>query len=208
MVSYVDILTIILIFFVVAAARSLAVPPAHAIIPVKPSTADAAIPIRPSAAQTEPEQPRTNLIRAQNRLKEQGLEPKLEAQGLVISLPQVVLFSPGADTVSPEALPTIGQIAEAIRDIPNEVRLVGHADTVPIHNRRFHSNWELSMARSQKILELLSSRFGISESRLSIASYGPYRPAAPNDTEDGRASNRRVEIVILNENHLERPQAE
>jgi len=208
MVSYVDILTIILIFFVVVAARSLAVPAAHATIPVKPSTADAAIPILHSAAQTEPEQPRTNLIRAQDRLKEQGLEPKLEAQGLVISLPQVALFSPGADMVSPQALPTIEQIAEAIRDIPNEVRLVGHADTVPIHNRRFHSNWELSMARSQKILELLSTRFGISESRLSIASYGPYRPAAPNDTEDGRASNRRVEIVILDESHVERPQAE
>lgn len=192
MVSYVDILTLILIFFVVAAAKSLAIPPAHAV----------AIPVRPTPPQKPPEPPRTNLIRAQSRLQEQGLETKLEAQGLVISLPQVALFSPGADTVSPDVLPTIGQIAEAIRDIPNEVRLIGHADTVPIHTRRFHSNWELSMARSQKILELLSTRFGIEESRLSIASYGPYRPAAPNDTEDGRASNRRVEIVILDENHL------
>jgi chemotaxis protein MotB len=195
MVSYVDILTLILIFFVVAAAKSLVVPPAHAAVPVKPPTA-------PPATNAPPEPPRTNLIRAQSLLQNQGLETKLEAQGLVISLPQVVLFSPGADTVSPEVLPTIGQIAEAIRDIPNEVRLVGHADAVPINNRRFHSNWELSMARSQKILELLSTRFGIEESRLSIASYGPYRPAAPNDTEDGRASNRRVEIVILDENHL------
>jgi len=192
MVSYVDILTIILIFFVVVAAKSVAVPPAHAV----------AVPVPPTPPQKKAEEPpRTNLIRARSRLEDQGLEAKLEAQGLVISLPQVVLFSPGADMVSPEALPTIGQIAEAIRDIPNEVRLVGHADTVPIHNRRFHSNWELSMARSQRILELLSSRFGISEARLSIASYGPYRPAAPNDTEDGRASNRRVEIVILDENH-------
>jgi chemotaxis protein MotB len=199
MVSYVDILTLVLIFFVVAAARSLAIPPARAItIPVRPS----------SPPQKASEEPRTHLIRAQSRLQDQGPETKLEAHGLIISLPQVVLFSPGADMVSPEALPTIGQIAEAIRDIPNEVRLVGHADTVPIHNRRFHSNWDLSMARSQKILELLSTRFGISEARLSIASYGPYRPAAPNDTEDGRASNRRVEIVILEENHVERPQAE
>jgi chemotaxis protein MotB len=206
MVSYVDILTIILIFFLAAAAKSLEVPPAHAVVPAQPSTARAVVPPRPSMVRTEAEQPRANLIRAQKRLIEQGLEPKLEAQGLVISLPQVVLFSPGADTVSPQALPTIGQIAEVIRDIPNEVRLVGHADTVPIHNRRFHSNWDLSMARSQKILELLSLRFGISESRLSIASYGPYRPAAPNDTEDGRASNRRVEIVILDESHLDSPQ--
>jgi chemotaxis protein MotB len=197
MVSYVDILTIILIFFLVAAARNLQVPPVHAHIAAQPSTAPAEVAL-----------PRTGLLRAREQLRAHGLEPKLEAHGLVISLPQVVLFSPGEDAVSPRALPTIAQIAEVLRDIPNEVRLVGHADTVPIHNRRFHNNWELSMARSQKILELLSGRFGISESRLSVASYGPWRPAAPNDTLDGRASNRRVEIVILDEPHPESPSAE
>jgi chemotaxis protein MotB len=105
-------------------------------------------------------------------------------------------------------MPTIAQIAGVLRSIPNDVRLVGHADTVPVHNRRFRSNWDLSMARSERILQLLSSRYGISESRLSIASYGPWRPAAPNDTMDGRASNRRVEIVILDESDAESAQAE
>jgi chemotaxis protein MotB len=109
----------------------------------------------------------------------------------------VILFASGEDAVSPQAWPTIAQIADVLRDIPNDVRLIGHADPIPIHNRRFRSNWDLSMARSQEILDLLSSRYGIPESRLSIASYGAYRPAAPNDTVDGRASNRRVEIVIL-----------
>lgn len=117
----------------------------------------------------------------------------------MISLSQVVLFSSGEDTVNPEALPTLAHIADVLNDIPNDVRLIGHADTVPIHNRRFRSNWDLSMARSQKILDVLSSRYGVPESRISIASYGPYRPAAPNDTVDGRASNRRVEIVILDD---------
>ena len=156
----------------------------------------------------EADQSRTNLIRAQELLREQGLEPKLEPRGLVISLPQVILFPSGESTVSPQALRTIAQIADVLRDIPNDVRLIGYADTVPIHNRRFGSNWELSMARSQEILDLLSSRYGIPESRLSIASYGPYRPAAPNDSVDGRASNRRVEILILDESHSEDPQAE
>jgi chemotaxis protein MotB len=155
----------------------------------------------------EPEQARSNLAQAQERLRDEGLTAELEARGLVISLPQVVLFSPGADTVSPEAQHSIAQIAEVLDDIPNDVQLIGHADIAPIHNRRFHSNWELSMARSQKILELLSVRYGVSESRLSIASFGPYRPAAPNDTEDGRASNRRVEIVILDDPSKNRRQA-
>jgi chemotaxis protein MotB len=196
MVSYVDVLTILLIFFMVGAAKSLEVP-AHAVVPAQPPP-----------ARRDPDHSRTSLIRAQELLRKRGLEPKLEARGLVISLPQVILFSSGEDTVSPQALPTIAQIAGVLRDIPNNVRLIGHADTVPIHNRRFGSNWELSMARSQKILDLLSNRYGIPESRLSVASYGPYRPAAPNDTTDGRASNRRVEIVILDESSSENPQGE
>jgi chemotaxis protein MotB len=199
MVSYADVLTIILIFFLVAAARSLAVPPTRVVVPPSPPAT--------AAPPAEAEKPRPILLRAEERLKERGLEAHLEARGLVVSLPQVVLFPAGADNVSPGALPALARIAEVLRDIPNDVQLIGHADTVPIHNRRFHSNWDLSMARSQKILALLSVRYGISESRLSIASYGPYRPAAPNDSVDGRASNRRVEIVILGESQAETSRA-
>jgi chemotaxis protein MotB len=195
MVSYIDVLTILLIFFLVGAAKSLQVPPAHAVVPLAQTVA----PPPPVAARPEAEQPRTGLKRAQERLRAKGIDPKLEARGLVISLPQVILFPSGEDVVSPQALPTIGQIAEVLRDIPNNVRLIGYADTVPIHNRRFRNNWDLSMARSLTILKLLSEQYGIEEPRLSIASYGPYRPAAPNDTVDGRASNRRVEILILDE---------
>jgi chemotaxis protein MotB len=202
MVSYVDVLTILLIFFLVAAAKSLELPPAPpAVVPVQPSTPVAAV--VPVA-----EQPRTNLILAQERLLARGLESKIEPRGLVISLPQAVLFSSGVDTVSPNALPALAQIGEVIRDIPNNVRLIGHADMAPIHNRRFGSNWELSMARSHKILELLSTHYGVPESRISITSYGPYHPVASNDTENGRALNRRVEILILDDSGLENPQAQ
>jgi chemotaxis protein MotB len=93
----------------------------------------------------------------------------------------------------------VSKIADVLRDIPNHVSLVGHADAVPIHNRRFRNNWELSAARGLALLDLLSNRYGIAESRLSVASDGSYRPKSPNDTPDGRASNRRVEIVILDE---------
>jgi chemotaxis protein MotB len=220
MVSYVDVLSILLIFFMLAAARSLPVPQAQKVVlPPPPSVtetqAEAVQPAENTApappaesAEPTPAPARANLLHAQELLKEQGLEPKLEARGLVISVPQVILFPSGEDTVNPAAMPTIAQIAGVLRGIPNDVRLVGHADTVPVHNRRFRSNWHLSMARSEKILQLLSSRYGISESRLSIASYGPWRPAAPNDTVDGRASNRRVEIVILDESDSESAQAE
>jgi chemotaxis protein MotB len=232
MVSYVDVLTIILIFFLVAAARGLEAPPVHAVVPLPPPVATPAATLPPEAPPSDspspdspspdpppssatspavpagPEQPHTNLLQTRQRLEEQGFAAQLEAHSLVISLPQVALFSAGADTVSPQALPSIARIAQVLCEIPNDVQLVGHADTVPIHNRRFQSNWDLSMARSRRILDLLSNRYGIAESRLSIVSYGPYRPAAPNDTVDGRASNRRVEIVILDEPRVESPNGE
>ncbi len=192
MVSYVDVLTILLIFFMVAAAKSLEVPKLARKAPV-------GAPSQPVLERS----PRPSLTRAQRRLRELGLDSRMEPRGLVISLSQSLLFASGEDTVSPKALPEIARIAGILGEMRNSVRVIGHADAAPIRNRRFGSNWELSMARSHKILELLSSRYGIPESRLSIVSYGPYRPVAPNDTADGRALNRRVEIVILDDSDSE-----
>jgi chemotaxis protein MotB len=196
MVSYMDVLSILLLFFLVAAAKALEVHPvAAAIAPLPAAPPPAAPPPPPKPA--DPEPLHSSLLPIQERLEQQGLDSKLDGRGLVINLDPVVLFGSGDDTVSPQALPTLARIADVLRDIPNEVRLVGHADAVPIHNHRFHSNWDLSMARSQHILELLSGRYGVPESRLSLESYGAWRPAASNDTRDGRAANRRVEIAIL-----------
>ena len=78
------------------------------------------------------------------------------------------------------------------------MRLEGHTDSVPIHNERFRSNWELSVARGLSMLTLLTHRFEVPQSQLSVAGYADNRPLGPNDTEDGRARNRRVDIVILN----------
>jgi chemotaxis protein MotB len=88
----------------------------------------------------------------------------------------------------------------AIRNLPNPIRLEGHTDSIPIRNTRFHSNWELSAARSIAILELLSARGGVERSRMSIGGYADVAPVESNETPEGRARNRRVDIVILNEN--------
>jgi len=196
MVSYMDVLTILLIFFVAMAAQSLERPkekPAPAPIPaaVPPKTSEPARPPVPEARQ--------KLLDAQKNLEQHGLDLRMEPRGLVISIPQAVLFPSGGDQVSRQALPIVAHIAGVLRDIPNEISLVGHADAVPIHNRHFKSNWDLSAARSLNLLAVLSRQYGIAESRLSIAGYGPYRPSGPNDTAAGRAKNRRVEIVILDE---------
>jgi chemotaxis protein MotB len=193
MISYTDVITILLIFFVAMAAQKFPRPQQDAIFGRTPAPAAPAVPAAPKPTS----QPSRTLVNVQTALQKHGLDMKMEARGLVISLPQAILFQSGEDQINRDALPILTQIADVIRNIPNEVNLIGHADAVPIHNRHFKSNWDLSMARSLKILELLTRQYGIPESRLYLASYGPFRPADSNDTPDGRARNRRVEIVIL-----------
>jgi chemotaxis protein MotB len=203
MVSYMDVLTILLIFFVAIAAKSLERPPeklAAAPVPAKapvPPLPAPALPVAPPQPAVTPA--RQALLDAQKNLEEHGLDLRMDARGLVISVPQAVLFRSGADRVSSRALPIVAEVADVLRGMPNQVSLVGYADAVPIHNRHFKDNWDLSTARSLRLLALLSHTYGVAESRLSVASYGSYRPTGSNETADGRARNRRVEIVILDD---------
>lgn len=175
LISYTDVVTILLILFIAIAAQSL-------------------------KARVDPPPPvakRSNLRGVEDKLRTQGLDLKLESRGLIISLPQAILFQSGDDRLSPSALPVIFKIAAVLLEVDNKVALVGHADAVPIHNARFKNNWELSTARSLSLLSLLTTEYGIPEPRLSVQSYGTSNPKGPNDTEAGRAENRRVEILIL-----------
>jgi chemotaxis protein MotB len=191
MVSYMDVLTILLIFFVAAAAQSkIPHPVADKVIEKGVEKVVAKAPERLPPATPEP---------TQKKLESLGLDLKREPRGLVISLPQTILFASGDDAISAQARPLVEQIAAILREIPNKVTLVGHADALPIHNRRFKNNWELAAARSLRLLELLGRDGAIDESRLSVASYSSFDPKDTNQTPDGRASNRRVEIVILDE---------
>jgi chemotaxis protein MotB len=200
LISYTDFVTILLILFVAIAAQGFrsTQPPGQPQRPqVKPTAQPASKPTIEPAIQNDDS--RQVLAEAQQKLKQQGLDSRLEQRGLVISLPQAILFPSGEDHVVSDAFPLISQIAEVLGSVPNKIALVGHADSVPIHNKRFQSNWELSAARSVNLLQVLSTRYGISESRLSVQSYGSTNPKDSNDTETGRAENRRVEILLLDE---------
>lgn len=188
MVSYVDVMTILLILFVALAAQALQSVPKKPIPALTPA---------PAPAPPIPER-NTGMAAIKQELERHRLNVKLDARGVVVSLPQALLFPPGEDRINAEALATVSAIGEVLAKIPNNVSLVGHADAVPIHNRRFSNNWELASARGLRLLQLLSTRHGIAESRLSVESYGSNAPKGTNDTPDGRAGNRRVEIVILN----------
>lgn len=127
------------------------------------------------------------------------LEVRLERRGLVISLREATFFPSGNDTVEPSTIPTLALIAAELKRTPNPIRLEGHTDSIPIHNARFRSNWDLSAARGIAMLDMFTNRFGIPAERLAIAGFADTAPVAPNETPEGRARNRRVDIVVLNE---------
>lgn len=127
------------------------------------------------------------------------LQISMEPRGLVISLRQAAFFPTGDAVVAVEGYGTIGKLAETIRKLPNPVRLEGHTDSVPIHNGRFASNWELSAARSIVMLELLRDRYQIPAARMAVVGYAETVPVDTNETAEGRARNRRVDVTILSE---------
>ncbi len=116
-----------------------------------------------------------------SEIKQGKLEMHMESRGLVISLRQGTFFPSGEDALDPATYDSLAKIAETIGKLPNPVRLEGHTDSIPIHTARFHSNWELSAARSIAMLELLSTRWGIARERLAIAGYADTMPKESND---------------------------
>ncbi len=130
------------------------------------------------------------------------IEVGMTPRGLTISFQQAALFPSGTDAIAPDSYRSLEKIARAMKQIPNPARLEGHTDSVPIHTSRFRSNWDLSAARSIALLQMFTEQFGVPSERLSIAGYADTAPIAANDTEAGRARNRRVDIVILNETGL------
>lgn len=133
-----------------------------------------------------------------DEIKKGKVEVSLTPRGLVVSLKQTAFFPSGTDAVDPDSVKTIGKVAAALRGLSNPIRIEGHTDAVPIHTDRFHSNWELSAARAITMMDILAKSFQIPYERMAIVGYAQTVPIADNSTEEGRARNRRVDLVILN----------
>ncbi|HTV55138.1 MAG TPA: flagellar motor protein MotB [Terriglobia bacterium] len=122
---------------------------------------------------------------------------RMTRDGLVISLQEIGFFDSGSAVMKPDAIPVLQKISGVIATAPENLRVEGHTDDVPIHNSQYRSNWQLSTARATEVLDLLITRFDISPERLSAAGYAQYHPIASNVTAQGRSLNRRVDIVVL-----------
>jgi chemotaxis protein MotB len=117
------------------------------------------------------------------------------ADGVLVRLPAPLLFQSGRAEMLGESQPLLDKLGLLFRKFPGEVRIEGHTDNVPIASTVFPSNWELSSARAVAVARYFQG-LGIPPERLAATGYGEFRPQATNDTPEGRATNRRVEILL------------
>lgn len=139
---------------------------------------------------------RIDLAFAENTMLSERARVTETERGLVVSLAEAGFFAPGEAAVRSDALSLLDVLAETLADSDRPLRIEGHTDSTPIATKRYPSNWELSAARSSNVLARLTAR-GISPDRLTVAGYADERPVADNSTPEGRAVNRRVDLVVL-----------
>jgi chemotaxis protein MotB len=211
MVSYADILTLALALFVVlftasernasqrnkvrASARETRSAASTMDVPAPRSTGTVAEPVSDRLDQVE-----TEIARALDGSELGGkVLVRRDRRGLVVSLIEAGFFDPGSAVPRAESLPTLDALARVLARSGNPIRVEGHTDDRPIRTSRFPSNWELSTARATWLVAHLIEIVGVDPGTLSAAGYGEFRPAASNETEAGRAQNRRVDLVVLSE---------
>jgi chemotaxis protein MotB len=195
-----------------AAFQSLGLFPGAALHPTRHSHPDAgtnsaAPPMNIVVAEemVAPPQIRQNLEKLQHQLEQtltgeiarHTIDIHMGRDGLVISLREAGFFQSGSADPRPGTLGTLRQIAQSLGKTGYEVRIEGHTDNVPIHNSQFDSNWELSTARATGIARLFLQLHAIPPDHLSAAGYAEYHPVASNATAEGRAMNRRVDLVVM-----------
>jgi chemotaxis protein MotB len=134
--------------------------------------------------------------RLASQIAQHSVAIKLGKDGLVISLREAGFFDSGSAAPRKDSLESMQQISSELAQMPYDLRVEGHTDNVPIHTAEFASNWELSSARATNVARTLLDLHAVSPDRLSAAGYAEFHPVDTNDTAEGRARNRRVDLVI------------
>ncbi len=181
--SFNDLLTVLLIFFIVLVSVS--------DIPVD-KVQDVSAAVAEVFGSVKSEDRRTLFIRALSRAD--GIEARPVAGGVSIVLPESLVYPSGsAEILHNDLLRGVGQKLKAAA---GAILVEGHTDSVPVANGSFPSNWELSAQRAVNVLKFLVDECGIDPKDLSAAGYADSRPVASNDSSDGRAQNRRVNLIV------------
>ena len=130
-----------------------------------------------------------------------GLDGKIQvrsdANSITISLSDNLLFDSGSADLKPGSQVVLSAVAELLRPLPNQLRIEGHTDNVPVNSADFPTNWELSATRASTVLRFLLEQGQVPKARTFLAGYADIHPITDNGTPEGRALNRRADIVIV-----------
>jgi chemotaxis protein MotB len=224
LVTYSDLVTLLLVFFVVLyamantdlknfrqIAESLRVafngvgdPQSTAIVGESKSVTSPSMSAAPLFFENLPPK-RRDFIRVSTELttlaKQLGVEGDISVnmnmEGIIISLSEKLVYEPGSAELRPEALEVLDEVAKLLEPIDNGVRVEGHTDNIPTNSPLYPTNWELSVARAVSVVRYLIEGGGIAPERLLAAGNAEYKPLVPNDNRANRALNRRADIVII-----------
>ncbi len=132
-------------------------------------------------------------------LKAGDVQVTRSEQGYKIRLGESLLFKPGSDLIRKDHIPFLFEVGKRLKQLGFNIQVEGHSDRAPAVTE--HANWELSLSRSYNVVRFIVAAAEFPEDKISIVGYGDTQPIAPNDTPEGRAKNRRVEISIITPNH-------
>ncbi len=136
-----------------------------------------------------------------DKIEEQGISDKVqvveEKDFILIRLDQEVFFDSGSADILPEGANVLSSLAQSLRGIENEIMVSGHTDNVPMTNKKFATNWELSTARATNVVRYLVEEENLDPALFTATGNGEFRPVGDNDTVEGRQKNRRIEIKII-----------
>lgn len=135
---------------------------------------------------------------SQEELKRSISSLRHDALGVRMSLAASSFFPSGSAKLKREALPTLDKIGSILKDLRYKLLIEGHTDDQPLSKESpFESNWELSSARATQVIRYFEKLHGISPKRMAAMSYADQKPIVPNNSEENRAKNRRIEILII-----------
>ncbi|MEE8577083.1 MAG: flagellar motor protein MotB [candidate division Zixibacteria bacterium] len=125
------------------------------------------------------------------------INTEISERGLIVHVMESALFSAGSADLQPRSREVLDLVSELILPLPNHIRVEGHTDDRPIRTAVYPTNWELASARATSVVRYFIENHDIRPSRISALGYGKFRPIRPNNTTENRASNRRVDIVVM-----------
>ena len=134
---------------------------------------------------------------AMAQLSEAGIEVKEKEGLLLVTLPEKLLFKEGSASLDKKAKDALGPLAAILNDYPKvQIYVVGHTDSLKIHNAKFQDNLSLSTERANSIVRVFKENYQVNPARLLAAGRGKFGPVSTNSTKEGRAMNRRIQIIL------------